>query len=350
MANAHKVYGVGVIGCGNMGSSHASAVAGSSRARLIGTVDLCEQTARTVAQRYSAAFWSTRYKDLLDRPEIDVIIIATYPSSHRKLAVAALQAGKHVLLEKPLAPTMAEAAAIVRTAQQTNRKLRVGYILRHNTTYQRAVRLIQAGTLGSPLVMRMFGGEHIKTEAHWRQDLTLITETSPVIDCGCHYVDVMRWATGAEVLRISGVRCRLDSAIPEGCYDYGVITMSFSDGSSGVYEVGWSRAYRNFSEKEFVGPKGRLRIIYAEERPEHHEEGDLIELYHPPSNYQHINVPGDFKPLKTELEDLLNCIAKDLDPMPALVDAMRSLQIVLAGHRALLTGKSLTVKAWQSQK
>ena len=350
MTRPRSVHGVAVVGCGNMGAAHASAVAASRRARLIAAVDTRLETARAVAERYGTEFHSADFRDLLTRSDIDVVVVATYPSTHAEIAIACMRAGKHVLLEKPIAPTMEAAEAAVRVACETDRKLRIGYVLRHNKTYQRAAKLVRSGILGSPLVMRMMGGEHIMTEAHWQQDFALLTETSPIVDCGCHYVDVMRWLTGAEAIRVSGSGCRLDPAIPEGCYDYGVIAISFSDGSSGVYEVGWARAYRSFSEKEFIGPRGRLRIIYASERPEHHEEGDLLELYQPPGRYRYVNVSGDLKRLGAEFADLLDCIDRDLDPMPALEDAMKSLQIVLAGHHAILTGAAVSVTPWESAR
>jgi len=341
------VYGLAIIGCGNMGWSHANAAFESSRARLIAAIDQKPELAYTLAEHYGAPLHASDYHAVLSRDDVQVVVIATYPSSHREIAVACLQAGKHVLLEKPVAHTLADAEAVIRAAVRYHRKLRIGYILRHNRTYQQAVKLVHSNALGLPLAMRMLGGEHIMTKADWQQDLALLTDTSPVIDCGCHYVDIMRWLTGAEAVRVSGSGCRLDSRVPEGCYDYGAITITFSDGSSGLYEVGWTRAYRRFNEKELVGPAGRLRIIYADERSEHQEEGDLIELYQPPRKYRLFNIPAEFKPVGRQLNDLFDCIEQDQDIIPALQDAMRSLQIVLAGDQAIRTGASIRVKPWQ---
>jgi predicted dehydrogenase len=329
-----------------MGMSHVHAAAHARGSRLVATVDKRPQIARASAERYGASEYYTDYRSVLTRDDIDVVVVATWPSSHREIAVACLEAGKHVLMEKPITPSMGEGAEVLRAVRRTGQKLRIGYILRHNASYQRLVKVVRTGALGSPLAMRMLGGEHVGTAEHWRRDLKLLTETSPIIDCGCHYVDVMRWATGAEAVRVSGVGCRLESEVPKDKYDYGIITIAFSDGSSGVYEVGWTHSYRGFSEKEFVGPRGRLRLIYAGERPEHHEEGDLIELYQPPGRYRFVNVPGEFKPVERELADLLKCIDEDLDPMPALEDAMRSLQIVLAGDQAIRRGSTVVIEPW----
>ena len=335
-----------MIGCGAMGMGHVAAAAEHDRTRLVATVDRLPRVAAAAARRYGADLHFADYRQVLTRSEVEVVVIATWPSSHREIAIACLAAGKHVLLEKPLAPSLPEAEAVVRAVRRTGRKLRVGYILRHNSTYQRAAELISSGSIGFPIAMRMLGGEHVIYPDHWRECLKLITETSPIVDCGCHYVDVMRWCTGAEAVRVSGVSCRLDSRVPQDKYDYGIITIAFSDGSTGIYEVGWTHNYREFSEKEFIGPKGRLRMIYAADRTEHHEEGDLIEVYRFPGKYRQINVPGVFKPIAREMSDLLDCIEKDLDPRPALDDAMKSLQIVLAGERAIGTGKTTSIRPW----
>ena len=93
--------------------------------------------------------------------------------------------------------------------------------------------------------------------------------------------------------------------------------------------------FRNFNEKEFIGPKGRIRLIYKGHRFEHHEEGDLIEYYSHPDRYEMINVKGELKPTGVQLEDLMEYIEKDKNPMPGLENAYRSLEIVLAGHKAI---------------
>ena len=87
-----------------------------------------------------------------------------------------------------------------------------------------------------------------------------------------------------------------------------------SDGSVGTYEVGWARNYRNFSDKEFIGPKGRIRLIYQEYRQDHPEEGDLIEYYSYPGHYEMINIKGELKKTGVQLRALVEMIEQNRDP------------------------------------
>lgn len=336
-------HGVILVGCGGMARLHLEGLRELEGLELVGVVDLQEQRAKDFARQYKARSRSTDRREYLDREDCDIAIVATYPSSHKEIVLDFLEAGKHVLCEKPLAPTLQEAEEIISAVKATGKKLMIGYILRHNASYQKITQMISDGSIGFPIVMRMLGGEHPITDEHWRRDVVLATETSPIIDCGCHYVDVMRWLTGAEAVQVSGAGLRLSEEIPEGKYDYGIITVRMSDGSVGTYEVGWARNYRNFSDKEFIGPKGRIRLIYQEYRQDHLEEGDLIEYYSYPGHYEMINIKGELKKTGLQLQALVEMIEQDGDPMPGLEDAYKSLEIVLAGDEAIRTGKTIAL-------
>ncbi|MBI4244502.1 MAG: Gfo/Idh/MocA family oxidoreductase [Planctomycetes bacterium] len=331
-------HGVVVIGCGVTGSMHCQSVCNMPSLQLLGVVDIIDTRARDFAERFRADEWSTDYHKFLNHRDCDLVIVTTWPSSHRQIVIDFLKAGKHVLCEKPLAPTLKDVDEIIATVKETGRKLLVGYIIRHNASYKKIKVMIDEGQIGSPIIMRMLGGEHPIEDEHWRRDVLLAKETSPIIDCGCHYVDIMRWFTRAEVLSVSGVGLRLSPEIPEGKYDYGIITVRLNDGSVGIYEVGWTRNYRNFSEKEFVGPKGRIRLIYREFRGCHPEEGDLIEYYSYPGHYEIINVKGVMKRADVQLQYMVDMIEHNEDPMQGLEDARKSLEIVLTGDEVIRKG------------
>ena len=116
---------------------------------------------------------------LATRP--DLVCIATYSDSHATLAIAALEAGAHVFVEKPLATSLAEAQRVVAKAQDTGRKLVVGYILRHHPSWQ--CLIAQARELGGPYVFRMNLNQQ-SAGAAWATHKTLMQTTSPIVDCG----------------------------------------------------------------------------------------------------------------------------------------------------------------------
>lgn len=342
-----KQYGTILIGCGGVATGHLEAIRDSQQARLLGVVDLEEERARDYASRFGAESWATDYRQYLDRDHVEIVVITTWPSSHRQIVVDSLQASKNVLCEKPIAPDLDQAREMVEEVKRTGNKLVIGYILRHNASYQRIKEIIDDGFLGSPIIFRLHGAEHTTDPEARRRDVKLIKETSPIIDCGCHYVDVMRWFSGSEAVSVSGVGTRVDPATPADKYDYGIITIQFADGSVGTYEVGWGRTFRGFSQKELIGPRGRVNLVHAGYRMDGREEGDLIELYRyrgddQPGECRSENVKGTSKPFDRQFQSLIEHIEQDLDCLPALDDALKSLEIVLAGHRAII--KQETVK------
>lgn len=337
------VYGAAVIGCGGMGMNHVQAVAKHPRANLLAVVDWKEEVRERCQREFGARDAYAEYTDILDRDDIELVAVATWPSTHREIVEVLLRAGKDVLCEKPLARTLDEARSMIETVRETGRKLRVGYILHYHRAYNKVTEMIRNGALGDPpYIMRLLGGEHTITDLHWSRDLKLIQETSAGIDCGCHYVDIMRRVTGADAVWVSGVGARTEPETPVDNFDYELFSIKFDDGSSGIYEVGWTHQYRDFSEKEFVGPAGRIRLTYAHERRDaHHKEGDQIEYYQFPNKITITNVPTGFKRVGEELADLIRTVEEDRDVMPHLDDAYKSLEIVLAGHQAAVEGRTI---------
>ena len=336
-------FGVVVVGCGTVaGYGHLPAIKHHPGARLVGVADVDPHRAQRANREFEAGAWSTNYQDFLRRDDVDVVVIATPPASHARIALDSLRAGKHVLCEKPIARSLYDAREMIRTAEETGGKLSVGYILRHNAAYRKAAALIQDGAVGSPLVMRLLGAEGYTEAAQWERALGLLKNTSPLVDCGCHYVDVMRWFTGAEATSVCGVGTRLNPEVPGEGYDYGSIQVQFDDGSVGTYEVGWGYPFRTFSEKEFIGPKGRLRIVYTSVE-EGAERIQQLECYAPAEGLRTIPVEGATKPMAQQLTSLIQHVTDDLDPLPALEDAVKSLEIVLAGHEAIRTGKPVPI-------
>ena len=121
------------------------------------------------------------------------------------------KAGAHVFVEKPLAATVADAARVVDTAARLNRKLGVGYILRHHPSWQRLIA--EARGLGGPYVFRLNLNQQ-STGATWETHKQLMQTTSPLVDCGVHYVDVMCQITDATPVRVNGMGLRLSDEIP----------------------------------------------------------------------------------------------------------------------------------------
>lgn len=337
---------VAMIGCGCVaGYGHAPAIAASDSFDCVAWVDIIKSRAEDFAARFGGGDVYTDYRAVLDRGDIDAVAILTMPTEHRRIALDALQAGKHVFTEKPIADSTAAGEDMVEAARQAGRKLFVGFLLRYTDAYVKMGEIIHAGLIGKPTVYRMIGFEHYLTDQtfYWRRAIDFMRNTSPGFDCGTHYVDLMRWYSGAEAVRVQGIGARVNPEVPEGCFDWEAFQVEFDDGSRGLYETGWGYTFpANRIHKEAIGPKGMVGVRIAE-LTEGAESG--AETYYVPiGGEEQIISRSDWKGFDGEWEQFAKMIYEDLDAFPALEDALASIRIVEAAHRSAVEGNVIYLR------
>ncbi len=318
-----RKYKIALIGCGAMGAAHLDNICPKENIILEYVCDVRLERAESYAKKYHANRYSDDWRAVITDKNIDIVIIAVYPSMHLEMVKECIKAGKHILCEKPIAESVEkgrEMVELIKSHPET--KILIGYILRHNQTYKRVAEMIRAGAIGSPIVMRMSQNHHTMD---WEKYLNLIKDTSPIVDCGVHYLDVMRWFTGAEIESVSGMGLKTEADVPDGCYNYGIMNVKLSDGSIAYYEAGWGNTMSSDNLKEFVGPKGRIRITYQMNRAQNNEEGDLVEYYtYPEKKYEQINILCERKPTGDQLEALISMIETDCPANPTIDDVWQS--------------------------
>jgi len=331
-----------VIGLGNMGQSHALAHHRLKGCEIVGLVNRSPRDLPEALQGYPV------FSDIADglAQSPDLVVIATYSDSHADLAIRAMEAGAHVFVEKPLATTTQDAERVVQTAQRLNRKLVVGYILRHHPSWQRLVA--EARGLGGPYVFRMNLNQQ-SSGAAWDTHKALMRTTSPIVDCGVHYVDVWCQITDARPLRVQGIGLRLTDEIAPDMYNYGQFQVVFDDGSVGWYEAGWGPMMSEtaFFVKDVVSPSGAVSITDAgsetggsSDIDGHTRVGGL--RVHRPAGDRLIALPdepGHQQLCDAEQAFVLKAIAEDLDLSRDMEDAVRSLAICLAADESIRTGE-----------
>lgn len=329
-----------VAGLGNMGRAHALAYHKHPEAEIVGLVNRSHVDLPEALQGYPR--FSTFEEGLAQSP--DLVCIATYSDSHADYAVAAMEAGADVFIEKPLATTVADARRVVETAVRLNRKLVIGYILRHHPSWQRLIA--EARALGGPYVFRMNLNQQSDGPT-WETHKALMQTTSPLVDCGVHYVDVMCQITDAKPLRVSGMGLRLSDEIAPEMYNYGQLQVWFEDGSIGWYEAGWGPMMSEtaFFVKDVVSPNGAVSIVdgnkgASDDVDGHTKVGGL--LVHRPSGDTLIDMPGE--PGHQELCDaeqafMIQAISQDIDLTRHMSDAVQSLAICLAADESIRTGR-----------
>lgn len=350
MADKTKVL---VIGCGHMGSSHARAYKTLDGFELVGLVNRSAPKRDKLAAELGVTALFCDLDEAISTTKPDAVSISTYTDSHFEYTVKSLNAGLHVFLEKPIAETVEQANKIAALAKEKNKKVVIGYILRHHPTWKKFIEI--ARTLGKPLAMRMNLNQQSKAE-QWEIHKNLMDSMSPIVDCGVHYVDVMCQMTRSKPIRVYAIGARLSDEIAEDMYNYGQLQVTFEDDSVGWYESGWGPMISEtaFFVKDVSGPKGCVSIKAGfntdsddidshtmtntlvkhsselDSKGNFAKQDELIDTKDEPNHQQLCNF---------EQEYFLNAIRNDIDLSDHLADAVNSLRIVLAADRSVRTGK-----------
>ena len=342
-----------------MGRSHALAYHDHDGFEIVGICTRSKASADTLNKEFGSSYpHFAQFDEALRVAKPDAVCIASYPDTHAEFARLALAAGCHLFVEKPLATTVADAEEIVALAKQHQRKVVIGYILRHHPSWTKFTELAQ--TLGKPLVMRMNLNQQSSGDA-WTTHKNLMSTISPIVDCGVHYVDVMCQMTRSRPVRVSGIGARLSNELPDGMINYGQLQVTFEDGSVGWYEAGWGPMMSEtaFFIKDVVGPNGCVSIVAEKATTEGksasvdaHTQTELLKVHH-----SKLDEHGEFVKQdqlirmddEPDHDDLcareqsyfLKAITEDIDLTDHLDDAINSMRIVLAADESFRTGKTV---------
>ncbi|MGB5835504.1 MAG: Gfo/Idh/MocA family oxidoreductase [Albidovulum sp.] len=331
-----------VAGLGNMGRSHALAYHAHPDVEIVGLVNRSPVDLPDALKGYTV--YETFDQGLATRP--DLVCVSTYSDSHADYAIAAMDAGAHVFVEKPLATNVEDALRVVAKAKETGRKLAVGYILRHHPSWQRLIA--EARNLGGPYVFRMNLNQQSDGPT-WETHKALMQTTSPIVDCGVHYVDVMCQITDAKPVRVQGMGLRLSDEIADDMYNYGQFQVIFDDGSVGWYEAGWGPMMSEtaFFVKDVVSPNGSVSITDADKGQSDDVDGHTkvgAILIHKRDGDHVISMPdepGHQQLCDAEQAFMINAINQDIDLTRHMTDAVQSLRICLAADESIRSGKTV---------
>jgi predicted dehydrogenase len=349
-----------VVGCGNMGSSHAMAY------HTFEEFEICGLVSKGKSKEILNKKLGNKYALFHDMDEAlrathpDAVCISTYPDTHESFAIQAFENGCHVFIEKPLADSVEGSERVVAAAKKANKKLVVGYILRHHPSWERFIEL--AGKLGKPLVMRMNLNQQ-SDGSMWTLHRNLMNTLSPIVDCGVHYIDVMCQMVRSKPVQVYAIGARLTEEIPAGNYNYGQLQIRFEDGSVGWYEAGWGPMISEtaFFVKDVIGPKGSVSIvakeaggsgksssIEAHTKTEslrfHHADLDKNEKFLKEDTWINLEDEPDHQELcNREQKYFLRAVIEDLDLSTHAEDAVNSLRIAFACDESVKTGKVVSL-------
>ena len=349
-----------VIGCGNMGASHATAYHNHPSFNICGLVSRGKSKDELNDSLKSNYTLFTDYKQAIINTKPDAVCISTYPDTHKEISLFALENNCHIFLEKPIADDLKGSREIINKAVENGKKLVVGYILRHHPIWKKFI--IESKKLGKPVAMRMNLNQQSSGET-WDVHKNLLASLSPIVDCGVHYLDVMCQITESKPLSVSAIGVRLSDEIPDDNYNYGQLQIRFEDGSVGWYEAGWGpmMSQTAFFVKDVIGPNGSVSIVEPLEntnikssKVDSHTKTNMLLIHNQErddkgaflNQDQYINTehePNHDQLCEIEQRYLLKVIEEDLDITQDMVDVINSMKIVLAADKSIRSGKQIKI-------
>lgn len=243
---------VAIIGCGLIGQKRARAL---GEQHLVTAVDISLEKAVEVAKTKPGASACCHWQDAVTRPDVDIVIVATTNDSLSPIALAAVDAGKHVLVEKPAARSARELEPVIEAAARSKVQVKVGFNLRYHPALRKAKEIVDAGALGPLMFIRgRYGhGGRVGYEQEWRSDPE-IAGGGELLDQGIHLIDLSRWFLGEFV--------HLDGLINTYYWNMPVEDNAFLLLKTSAGQVAWLHAtcteWKNLFSFEIYGYKGKL--------------------------------------------------------------------------------------------
>jgi UDP-N-acetylglucosamine 3-dehydrogenase len=313
-----------VVGVGAMGWNHCRVYSDLDGVELAGVCDLDKRLVKKAGWNFKARSY-TDYNTMLTRERPDVVSVVVPTQHHRQVALACIESGAGVLVEKPIADSVENAQAIIEAASEAEVQLMVGHIERCNPAVQELKRRLQQQELG-----RIFTVHATRVGPFPHR----IRDVGVVIDLAVHDIDAMRYITESEVKRVFA---ETEKRIHTKCEDMLSGLLKFNSGVVGVLDVNWLTPEK-IRELTVTGEKGMFQVKYLPQELLFYENRDANgEQY----NYQNILMgvtEGDIthirlskrEPLKVELESFLESVRKQTEPGVTGLDGLRSLEIALA--------------------
>ena len=336
--------GVGVIGVGWCGGIRAAAAAASPLVRSLHLAEIRADRLAEVAASTGAATATTDYRELLDNPDIDAVMVSTTPeTTHYPIARAALEAGKHVLLEKPIALTLDEADDLIATAKRQGLRFTIGYSQRFNPKQALVKRSLADGTLGQPVSALV--SRHITRRLGDKIGSRI--KLSPAAMEATHDIDFVLWCLEpARPVRVYAQAVERVMKPKYGVADCVWIVITMDSGVVVTIGAGWilPPAYPNFSSTwiEFLGTEGALFI------DDSHRD-TVLSTMRDGTVFPLSTMPGEAVghvyagPMERETIHFLEAVALDRDVLVTPEQARQAMEVYLAADLSVERGQPVSL-------
>jgi UDP-N-acetylglucosamine 3-dehydrogenase len=299
---------VSVLGCGVWGRNHTRVFSELPGVHLKTVVDLDKNKAIEISKRYNVGYELDPNKVIAD-PEIDLVTICTPTITHYDLALRAIEAGKHVLVEKPMTDTVEEAEEIIRAAYKEGVHLSVGFIERFNPAVQEAKKLIDQNRIGEVILI------NAKRVSRWPRR---IGDVGVIKDLSIHDIDIINNIFGImpkTVFTTAG-------SIKHGFEDYSNIMLCFKNQKGGFVETNWLTP-RKIRTLIITGTEGIINIEYITQTLSIETKNHIIQPF-----------IDNGEPLRLELESLIKNIGDDKPPEITGEDGLKALKVCEAALKS----------------
>jgi predicted dehydrogenase len=319
---------IGVVGIGHMGQHHTRVLSRLKGVELVGVSDISVERGLETASQYRTRYFED-YNELLKH--VDAVCIAVPTRLHHAVGMAALRAGVHVLLEKPIAASIAEAESLVNAAAEYQCILQVGHIERFNPVFQSFNTVLKTEDL-------------LALEAHRMSPYSnRANDVSVVLDLMIHDIDLMLELTGSNVVRLTASGSRTSES---DNLDYVTATLGFATGVVATLTASKvthrkirklaAHCQRSLTEADFLNQEilvhRHIRTQTSHTQPLYRQDGII----------ERVAIPN-IEPLQAELEHFVNCVRGGLQPSVGGEQALRALRLA-----SLIEQMAMDGQIWQS--
>jgi len=328
--------GYGVIGLGQFGEKHTHVASDLPNVDLVAVCSRRETRAKEVASKYGVKRWYTDVQKMLQDREVEAVSIVTAENEHREPTIMAAKAGKHVLLEKPIAMNLKDADDMIEATRKANVFFMVGHILRFDTRYVMAKDEIEHGKIGR--IVGIYARRNIpaKISGHYLQ------RVSSIVDDALHDTDLMLWYTKDKITRVYAESVNV-RGLPNP--DLAWSLYKFESGAVGVAEDAWflpdKTPFNIDARMEIIGTEGAIYIDVSDECIQINDKDGwrAPDTIHWP--LMHGKRVGA---LKEEISYFVNCVMRG--ERPTIIkpeEARAALEVVLAADRSTKTQTPVSI-------
>ena len=341
--------GIGIIGCGKITQvRHLPEYSENPNAKIIGLYDFNYERAQELAEKYGATAYKT-LEELLADERIEAVSVCTANYAHCEVTVKALEAGKHVLCEKPMATTIEECERMVATATRCRKKLMIGMNQRLAKAHQRAKKLIDQGEVGRVLTFRTIFG-HSGPE-NWSVDPGKGTwffdkkraAMGVMADLGIHKTDLIQYLVGEKIVAVTAKLSTIDKTDlvgkPISVDDNAVCVYEMKGGAVGTMISSWTYYGEEDNSTVIIGTKGTMRIFDSGKYP--------VEI----RNTDHEKIMVNVEAIQTNdnqtrsgvIDAFIRCIMADEEPPISGRNVLSAMRVVFAAIRSSEEGRRVEI-------